>query len=96
LESGFIKLKTMVLIAGITKPARRRTSAGARNIVSATGRDFLPSTRPAIAKSAAMIAKKIAIATKTEVNFGTVVEMKSDISFYLLFFKPSLNLIGSK
>ena len=64
---------------GITTPARSKRRAGAKNIVKAIGRAFLPFARPAIVKITPSAIKKMAIAEKAEVNLGTLVDRKSDI-----------------
>ena len=75
-----MKLKRIVLIPGITSPARSKTKAGPKRITNARGRAFLPFARPAIANKSAKIKKKAPIAVKTEVNFGIFAERNSDIS----------------
>ena len=75
-----MKLKRIVLIPGITSPARSKTRAGPKRISKAKGRAFLPFARPAIANKRPRIIKNAAMAVNTEVNFGIFAERNSDIS----------------
>ena len=74
-----MKLKRMVRTPGITSPARSKSRAGPRKMVSAIGRAFLPFARPAIANKRARTAKNATIAVNTEVNLGRFAERKSDM-----------------
>jgi len=71
-----------VRIAGIIKPAKSKTNAGAKKITRAIGRAFLPLARPAIANQTASTIKKRATEVKTEVNLVIVVERNSDIRLF--------------
>jgi len=73
-----------VRIAGIIRPAKSNTNAGAKKITRAIGRAFLPLARPAIANKTESTRKKRPIAEKTEVNLGIVVEINSDIVLFTL------------
>jgi len=86
LESGFIKLKRIVLTPGITRPANNKSSAGPRKIRSANGRAFFPLARPAIIKIKLNTIKKAAIAVKMEPNLGKLAERNSDTHFASLWF----------
>jgi hypothetical protein len=79
-----MKLKRKVRIAGIIKPAKSKTRAGAKKITRAIGRAFLPLARPAITNKTPSTIKKKAIAEKTEVNLVIVVERNSDIDLFTL------------
>jgi hypothetical protein len=69
-------------MAGMINPARSKTKAGPKKITSAIGRAFLPLARPAIVNKTPNTIKKTAIAEKTEVNLGTLIERKSDIALF--------------
>jgi hypothetical protein len=73
-----------VRIAGIIRPARSKTKAGAKKITSAIGRAFLPLARPAIANKTASTIKKKAMVEKAEVNLGILTERNSDMTFFTL------------
>jgi len=85
-----MKLNKNVRMAGIINPARSKTKAGPRKIVNATGRAFLPFARPAIVKRIPRTTKKTAIAEKTDVNLGILIDKKSDIPKFTFLFVNQL------